>query len=161
MTEVLRRFIEKNIELIEQNNFDQLYKNCNSLEERGKLTEALYSAGILVLENLEWKIPEFMFFKNNIQEIIIPDNIHVIDQGAFLGCQKLTKVVIPASVTMIHFGVFNQCSNLTEIFYEGTSEQLFNIRADGFPFAKPIEVIHCTDKDVAFEEYWLRYSATN
>ena len=155
----LQQFIEKNIELIEQNNFKQLYKNCDDLEQRGNLTAVLYRAGIPVLQNIGWSIPEFMFLKNNIVEAHIPDNIRVIEQGAFLGCDQLEKVTIPNTVKMINFGAFKHCSKLREIYYTGTSEELFNIHVDGFPFDKPLEVIHCADRDVTLIEYRTTYSA--
>ena len=159
MLGVLQEFIEKNIELIEQNNFKQLYKNCDNLEQRGNLTAILHRAGIPVLQNIGWSIPEFMFLKNNILEAHIPDNIRVIEQGAFLGCDQLEKVTIPSTVKMINFGAFKHCSKLHEIYYTGTSEELFNIHVDGYPFENPLEVFHCTDRDVSLVEYWTTHSA--
>lgn len=49
----------------------------------------------------------------------VPDDIEVIEDGAFDGCDKLKTVVIPASVETIGDGIFRNCPNLTTVTVSG------------------------------------------
>ncbi len=46
---------------------------------------------------------------------IIPDDVGVIESGAFSGCEGLTHIVIPESVYWIKDRAFSDCTALTEI----------------------------------------------
>lgn len=101
-----------------------------------------------------------MFYEcSNIQSIIIPNSVTVIDYGAFMSCTGLTTINIPHGVTDIEGSAFMSCSNLntiyipntitriateafystslTDVYYEGTEEEWSAIgfegtAADGF-----------------------------
>lgn len=95
-----------------------------------------------------------MFYEcSNIQSIIIPNSVTVIDYGAFLYCTGLTTINIPHGVTRIEGSAFMSCSNLntiyipntitgiateafygtslTDVYYEGTEEEWSAIDFEG------------------------------
>ena len=66
-------------------------------------------------------IGEGAFYGNGLTNLIIPDSLQSIGDGAFAGCTALPKVEIPASVTNIGFYAFSGCSSLTWIGVEYTN----------------------------------------
>ncbi|MDE6665153.1 MAG: leucine-rich repeat domain-containing protein, partial [Ruminococcus sp.] len=50
-----------------------------------------------------------------LTEIIIPDSVTTIGDGAFYNCYSLTEITIPDSVTTIEGSAFSGCGSLTEI----------------------------------------------
>jgi len=61
-------------------------------------------------------------YLNNEQvtDLVIPDGVTKITDGAFAGCSSLTSVTIPDSVTNIAFDVFAGCSNLASVTIPGS-----------------------------------------
>ena len=49
-----------------------------------------------------------------VKELVIPDGVTEIGQGAFYGCSGLEKVTIPESVTRIGSEAFDGCNNVIE-----------------------------------------------
>ena len=50
-----------------------------------------------------------------IENVIIPNKVTTIEDGAFEGCSNLKSIVIPSSVTHIGLGAFSGCSSLETI----------------------------------------------
>ena len=50
-----------------------------------------------------------------IAEVVIPDSVTKIGDGAFQYCESLTSVVIPDSVTEIGEEAFEGCTSLTSV----------------------------------------------
>ena len=50
-----------------------------------------------------------------LENIILPDGLLVIDNGAFQLCSELKKINIPDSVTTIYGSAFNECVKLEEV----------------------------------------------
>lgn len=50
-----------------------------------------------------------------IDEIILPEGIRTIGEGAFFGCRGLSTITIPATVTAIGQKAFSGCSGLTKV----------------------------------------------
>lgn len=74
----------------------------------------------------------------------IPSSVTSIAEGAFWGCEKLTKIIIPSSVTDIERGAFKECTNLKEINVSNGNEKY--ISRDGILFDKNItQLIKCPD----------------
>ena len=57
------------------------------------------------------------FYLNGVllTELVIPDTVTAINDGAFFNCSSLTEIVIPDSVTSIGQSAFRNCSNLTSV----------------------------------------------
>ena len=54
-----------------------------------------------------------------VKDLVIPDGVKTINNGAFENCQGLRAVTIPKSVTNIKNKAFRNCSNLNTINIEG------------------------------------------
>ena len=114
MDDEIKKFIEKNIDLIEHENFEALYQRLRDPSEATALTETLLGAGIDPASYME-KIPERYLQDSAIQSYVIPNGINAIDDYAFSGCENLKSVKIPGSVTYIDRAAFHGCSGLVSI----------------------------------------------
>jgi len=54
-----------------------------------------------------------------VKDLVIPDGVKTINNGAFENCQGLRAVTIPKSVTNIKNKAFRNCSNLNTVNIEG------------------------------------------
>jgi len=61
-----------------------------------------------------------------ITNLIIPNSVTSISDGAFFGCSGLTSVTIPNSVTSIGEGAFQYCSGLTSIIIPNSVTSIGN-----------------------------------
>ena len=89
------------------------------------------------------KIGEWAFYSTvGVEEIIIPDSVEIIMNGAFSGCEKLERITIGKSVVSLGERAFEKCINLREVILPSTleiigsycfvgCEKLANVRADG------------------------------
>lgn len=51
-----------------------------------------------------------------ITNLVIPDDVTSISDGAFHSCRGLTSVTIPKSMTSIGYSAFEDCRNLTDVY---------------------------------------------
>ena len=118
--EQVKQFIEDNVELIEQNRWEELYQK----DFPYSFTETLLESGINPLKQGLNYIPEYFLYKCKvIEEFIIPNNITTIGNLAFCDCTSLTNVVIPNSIKNIGVWAFSDCKSLTSITYLGTKKE--------------------------------------
>ena len=61
------------------------------------------------------KIGNNAFEQRDFVEVIIPDSVTTIGEGAFKECSNLTSINIPDSVTTIGSEAFEDCSSLTNV----------------------------------------------
>ena len=157
MNDTVKMLIEFNIDLIEQNDFEELFNKCVSFKTKNELVEVLLQCKIDFLSHL-YQIDEFMFMNCTADKIVIPNNIIKIGNGAFFNCENLIQVVIPSSVKVVGYRAFNKCHKLYQVIYEGTKEELGYIELYQITFEETkVKVIHCSDGDVNVEE--LAYDA--
>jgi hypothetical protein len=60
-------------------------------------------------------IGDSAFAGSGITNVIIPESVTNIGQGAFSQCSKLTNLIIPNSVSNIGISAFNYCFSLTSV----------------------------------------------
>ena len=61
------------------------------------------------------KIPNRMFYRCGIEEIVIPNTITTIEEGAFQQCASLTSVTLPSNITEIPNNLFYECTSLSSV----------------------------------------------
>ena len=121
---LVKDFIEENIDLIEDNKWEEVYNNASELplSSREALTSILLEADIDPLNYLNY-IPDFYLAGQDINSFNIPSHIKRINKFAFYYCTSLTNVTIPDSVTSIGYVAFHSCYSLTSIKFNGTKAQ--------------------------------------
>lgn len=116
----LQKFIEENIELIEAEEFDQLYKMNVDFP---KFTQVLLEAGIDPLRKLTY-IPNNYLCETDIKEFVVPSHITRIGGSAFWNCEILNKVTLPEGLIFIDQDAFSECHNLSTINFPSTLEYI-------------------------------------
>lgn len=119
LTENLKKFLENNIELIEENKFDELYEKAEHdlyfSQSIGALTRTLLVADVNPLEHLT-EIPYcYLYGDSNITTFVIPDKIEFVNSGAFANCSQLYDVIFGTDVSVIYYGAFEGCTELTNV----------------------------------------------
>ena len=70
-------------------------------------------------QNVSYAVTEIgeyaLAFSQSLTTITIPNNIRIINDGAFSSCSSLDSIIIPNSVTAIEHSTFYGCSSLTSI----------------------------------------------
>lgn len=157
ISELLQQFVEENIELIDDREFDTLYDRTVMFHDkpvnRAQLTELLEYTGIDPLEYLEVVPASYLrasrtshpqvhipssvtaiegsaFIKTDIQKLVIDEGCTQILAHAFSMCSELVSVSLPRSLTYIGRAAFNCCEELKKIHYNGTIEDWNNMNRD-------------------------------
>lgn len=178
MISEVKQFIEDNIDLIDQNDFDTLYIKADFAREGfmtpASVTRELLDAGIDPMEYLTFVPSEYMYqfsditkvpwptrrfdliktrafgYCKNITEVIIPEGVMMIGSMAFAGCAKLTKLHLPKSlVSLGHTAFFGTA--IEEITYAGTVAQWQAVEQNPNWLSKARAAtlhVHCLDGDV-------------
>jgi len=76
---------------------------------------ALSNKDYFFMEDFIIKNGELIDYKGNGADVVIPDSVRIIGDGAFSFCSGLTSVTIPNSVTGIGDGAFSFCSGLASV----------------------------------------------
>lgn len=86
---------------------------------------------LILLEGVETVSRELLFSFDNcfVEEIVLPDGVISIADGAFANCSYLRAVNLPASLKTIGDRAFSDCENLLSISF---SEGLESIGAEAF-----------------------------
>lgn len=144
----LKNFIEENIELIENGEFEVIYSDLDAdfrYTFIGDFTEALIKAGIDPAKFMK-EIPPHYLGGTSLRSYTIPNNITAIGEYAFSGYNGLTGVVIPSTVTSIGAYTFRYCRELESITYLGTIDQWKEVKKlPGWKKDSSIKKIICTD----------------
>ena len=110
----------KNQELLNQNKFQDLYKEYGY--SLSFLTALFLKSNINFLPYMGY-IPDCCFENLDIQSIAIPNNVEWIGDYAFSSCENLTNITIPNSVKEIGDSDFDDCEKLKSINYLGTKKE--------------------------------------
>lgn len=111
----IQTFLENNINLVDDNRFEELYAACR-YEYHSKLTEVLLACGINPLEYLK-TVPRKFAAESTIEGVVIPSNIEGIHDDAFDQCHSLKHIEIPDSVKFIGNFAFYECTGLESISF--------------------------------------------
>lgn len=65
----------------------------------------------------------YAFSASSIENLVIPDGVTSIGNGAFAGCGILEEITIPASIETIGGEVFAEADKLSKVNFLGTEEQ--------------------------------------
>lgn len=111
----VKEFIEDNIELIEQNRWDEVYDNASfnlDSESTGAFTKCILDLGIdpISEQGLDY-IPDYYLSDTDITKYTISERIHQLGTGCF-SYTNLHSILIPKSVTQIDNYAFHSCLNL-------------------------------------------------
>lgn len=147
----IKGFLNGNIELLNSNNFDELYRKFQYVAAiNTSLTEILYQAGINPLEYMT-KVPDFYASGSGIiTEITIPGTITAIGSHAFEECINLRNVYISKSVNTIKYDAFARTRDCV-FTYNGTRKDFLEIDFYNTSFPKDA-IINCTDAAGTFKK---------
>lgn len=152
MTQQIKDLIEQHVDLIENNEFETLFKQCKMHRDQGELADVLLAAGFNFLDHIE-VISEFMFVNSEIRELRIPNNIKRIGMGAFFSCDNLTSVTIPESIEEVGIKIFSKCKNLYHVLYLGTKQQFKELDFVKEHFEHThVETIFCSNGSIELSE---------
>ena len=121
------RLIEKYIDLIEANKWEDFYASINHyVDDNGcsitpKMTKALLAADVDPLPYLK-KVPMYYFCDPEIEILHVPDHIQIIERNAYM-CSNLKQFHLPANLKFINFNTF---SRDVKFFYPGTKKQFID-----------------------------------
>lgn len=71
-------------------------------------------------------IDKMCFASTDVEELILPEGIEVIEARAFANCTKLKKINFPGTLNAIKDKVFLNCGSLTEVVLPETLEEMGN-----------------------------------
>lgn len=117
MRDAVKQFIEENIDLIEDNRWEEIYEKAeNKLKDyyTGRFTEIMLEADIHP-ENYLKQLPKYFLYASDIKEFIIPNNITSIGMSALNDCTHLTSMTIGDSVSTISDSAFSFCKSLKSV----------------------------------------------
>ena len=60
-------------------------------------------------------ITQSLFYGTQVQEVVIPEQVKMIEDDAFVNCKNLRKVVFPEGLRFIGSDIFGGCYQLTEV----------------------------------------------
>ena len=151
MIEELKSFLQANMQLISENNFQKLYKEYeNGHEDISPLTEILTQADINPLLYLSEVPAKYAYYSKQLTKLTIPDHIDRILPFAFMGCDNLKEVILPASIKIIGGFAFDRVTNCRFIYRDKSSNFLqLNMYYNSF---SPSAEIQCTDITATFRE---------
>lgn len=143
----LKKFIEDNINYIEDNNYDiktGLYFQAYLSNIRGgELTKLLDDVGINPLDYLDY-VPWQFWAYSKCTSVEVPEGINTIGTDAFY-MSDIKTVMLPSTITMLGEASFRNCF-VDTIIYRGTKEEWMNIYDNGAN-AEGIKVVTIDGKE--------------
>lgn len=163
-------FIKKYIDWIDKDEWEYVYEEAElHLQYPYELTSLLMKANIDPLPHMT-SIP-FSYAPMNIKNIIIPDKCKSIGVDAFNSCDQLThinlpeglavidsrafycsglkEITLPSTLEVLGAETFKGCQNLVKIKYNGTIDQLNEVKIWEECFEDiPAVLINCIDGDI-------------
>ena len=118
----LKEFISDNKDIIRQGNYRKIYNELIALDNKlphnhqimQLFTQTMFEVGENPFKGL-LIIPAYAANAINIERVDIPDSVTVIEEGAFIGCEKLKEIKFSNHLIKIEMNAFAYCSELEEI----------------------------------------------
>lgn len=110
----------KQIDRISSHCFDYLNINLLCIEEGVKYLDdcALENAHVLNVKLPRGlKIGKRCFAGSKLEEILLPRNLHIINEETFLNCKNLKSVWAQSGLNIISYDAFKGCESLTEAHF--------------------------------------------
>ena len=172
MKYIVKKFIEANIELVDNYNFEEFYNKATkelNVECISDISAMFHSIGVYPYKMLK-KIPfgyyahlpdkilhvgsnvkeiaKHAFGFSSIEKLIIDEGCVSIKFEAFNYCDKLNYIVLPKSLEIIEKRAFSNISpEIVDIHYNGTKADWRAIdKKDAFQYISYI--VHCLDGDI-------------
>ena len=121
MTERMKTAVKNNIHLIDENNYDEFYKQISSeaaagYKDIGDVTSFLIeTCGITPHLSI---IPRGYLFKSqSLRDVKIPEGITGVGMSAYLG-SSINKLTLPSTCEWIDAQAFSDCIHLMELRIE-------------------------------------------
>lgn len=76
----------------------------------------------------------------NLETVILPDNLEVVETSLFDGCTKLKTITIPSGVTTIKGHAFDGCTSLEEVLFGENIEKINLSAFDGCTSLKSVSL---------------------
>lgn len=162
----LKQFIEENIDLISDNEFNDVYNMIKSYTFTRLFTEAMLAADINPLNYMEAVPPRYLYESNiqhveipvgiivintysfadcrQIKEVTIPEGVIKIGEGAFYNCTSLEVLHLPSTLKYIDTGAFAMCRSLKEVTFAGTVKQWIKVKDNDGSLLR-LEPVKCSD----------------
>lgn len=164
MNPIIQKFIEENIEYIEDEKFDVVYDEALSINHKlniGELTDVFYAAGIDPLASLT-EIPSlFLDESEEITALVVPNNIQKIRKAGLAfsklerielhnNCElsescfhnsELKSVIIPYIMNEVPDECFYNCQELTDVDLNSIEQ----IGAEAFAYCESLKNIFIPD----------------
>lgn len=167
----IKEFIEKNIDLIDDQQWDKVYKLLftSGIRPHSKFTNFLLKIGINPLNDINYipnlyldeaditsfNIPFHIkiiqhraFSMSKLESIYIPEGVEVIESGVFCDCRELKSICFPYSLKSIGQEAFRNCHSLKQISYNGTKEDWSKIELSITSFSTTVgdyKAVKCSD----------------
>lgn len=174
LNQSVESFIEEYIDYIDKEEWDYVYQQAEiHMSYPYELTSKLLEAGINPLENLT--VVPFSYAPLELDSAILNPKCTTIQQDAFNSCEKLTHIILPeglvnidtrafsgsglveinfpSTLEMLGPAAFSNCKNLKKISYNGTIDQMNQVRVWEEVFdGVPAYYIECTDGNIELRD---------
>lgn len=147
----IKEFLTENKDLIETNNYDQLYEKTRYHESirRRDLTYLFLISNINPLDYVTEIPPSFYDGISGIDSIVVPKNIKAIKTNAFSSA-SIKEIKIESTNIKFDRSIVNELDFNIDIYYPGSKTNFYGMvtlpMVDGFNDFDII--IHCTDGNI-------------
>ena len=99
----------------------------------GPVSEEFFKNGVLTVPSEHngkpvTEIGGYAFAYVDAEELIIPDSVNIISEGAFYNCKSLKKVTLGSGIRFIRYKAFYGCNNIDFVDYTGKIASWLNIQ---------------------------------
>ncbi len=156
MNKFVKKLLESNMELVDSNDFEQLYKEARKSGVSTDLTVVLQQAGINPLEYMN-KIPASFANGFTNYEFDIPDHITEIGDEAFMN-SSLKEITIKSACKRVRSSAFAYCNLLQTVNFEPGCVKIDSGAFYNCSFLKTVnlpDTLWSLGEGAFFEDYYL------